>query len=91
MRFAFWPGSGNTWDDVQTLSKHAETTGWDGLYFADHFMPNMADNSGPTLECMTVLAAWAVTIPRVRIGSLVLGNTIATRRSWRRRPRTSPS
>ena len=75
MRFAFWPGSGNTWDDVLALSRHAEATGWDGIYFADHFMPNAADTSGPNLECLTVLAALAVAVPRVRLGSLVLGNT----------------
>jgi F420-dependent oxidoreductase-like protein len=75
MRFAFWPGSGNSWDDTLALSKHAEQTGWDGIYFADHFMPNMADTSGPTMECMTVLAVLAVAVPRVRLGSLVLGNT----------------
>ena len=75
MRFAFWPGSGNTWDDVLALSRHAEATGWDGIYFADHFMPNAADTSGPNLECLTVLAALAVAVPRVRLGSLVIGNT----------------
>ena len=75
MRFAFWPGSANSWDDTLALSQHAEATGWDGIYFADHFMPNMADTSGPTMECMTVLAALAVAVPRVRLGSLVLGNT----------------
>ena len=75
MRFAFWPGSGNTWDDTLALAKHAEASGWDGIYFADHFMPNQADTSGPQLECMTVLAALAVLVPRVRLGSLVLGNT----------------
>jgi F420-dependent oxidoreductase-like protein len=75
MRFAFWPGTANSWDDILALSRHAEATGWDGIYVADHFMPNQADTSGPTLECMTVLAALAVSVPRVRIGSLVLGNT----------------
>jgi F420-dependent oxidoreductase-like protein len=75
MRFAFWPGSANSWDDVLALSRHAEASGWDGIYFADHFMPNQADTSGPTLECLTVLAALAVTVPRVRLGSLVIGNT----------------
>jgi F420-dependent oxidoreductase-like protein len=75
MRFAFWPGSANTWDDVLALSRHAESTGWDGIYFADHFMPNQADTSGPTLECLTVLSALAISVPRVRLGSLVIGNT----------------
>ena len=75
MRFAFWPGPNNTWEDVLGLSTHAEASGWDGIYFADHFMPNQADTSGPTMECLTVLAALAVSVPRVRLGSLVIGNT----------------
>ena len=45
------------------------------MWFADHFMPNAADTSGPKLECFTVLAALAVAVPRVRLGSLVAGNT----------------
>ena len=75
MRFAFWPSPANPWDEVLELAKHAEATGWDGIYFADHFMPNQADTSGPTLECWTALAAFAAQVPRVRIGSLVAGNT----------------
>jgi F420-dependent oxidoreductase-like protein len=38
-------------------------------------MPNAADVSGPTMECWTVLAAWAAAVPRVRLGALVSGNT----------------
>src|SRR5690606_10528937 len=75
MRFSFWPGAGNSWADVLELGRHAEATGWDGLWYADHFMPNTADASGPTSECWTTLAAWAATVPRVRIGALVSGNT----------------
>jgi len=75
VRFAFWPGSNNAWEDTLALCRHAEATGWDGLYYADHFMPNIEDTSGPNMECLTVLAALAVAVPRVRLGSLVLGNT----------------
>ena len=50
------------------------------MYFADHFMPHGAfapevDQSAPldgdTLECWSVLAALAVAVPRLRLGSLV--------------------
>lgn len=75
MRFSFWPGPGNSWADLLALGQHAEKTGWDGLWFADHFMPNTAEAAGPTAECWTTLAAWAAAVPRVRIGSLVSGNT----------------
>ncbi|HKS92021.1 MAG TPA: LLM class F420-dependent oxidoreductase [Tepidiformaceae bacterium] len=75
MRIGFWPGPNNSWDDTVALSRHAESTGWDSVWFADHFMPNAEDNSGPTAECWTTLAALAVSVPRVRLGSLVVGNT----------------
>jgi F420-dependent oxidoreductase-like protein len=75
MRFAFWPDQSSPWSDVLELSRHAEATGWDGLWYADHFMPNQADNSGPTNESWTTVAALAALVPRVRIGPLVSGNT----------------
>lgn len=75
MRFSFWPNAGNTWDELLDLSRHAEATGWDGIWFADHFMPNAADVSGPTAEAWTTVAALAAAVPRVRVGTLVSGNT----------------
>ena len=75
MKFSFWAGPGNTWSDLLAMGQHAEKTGWDGLWFADHFMPNTAEAAGPTAECWTTLAAWAATVPRVRLGALVTGNT----------------
>lgn len=75
MRFSVWPGSANTWEDTLNLATHAEATGWDGVWFADHFMPNQADTSGPTAEAWTTIAALSALVPRVRIGTLVTGNT----------------
>jgi F420-dependent oxidoreductase-like protein len=75
MKFSFWTGPGNSWNDLLALGQHADKTGWDGLWFADHFMPNTAEAAGPTAECWTTLAAWAATVPRVRLGALVTGNT----------------
>jgi F420-dependent oxidoreductase-like protein len=75
MRFSVWPGPHQPWADVLALAEHAERTSWDGVWFADHFMPNTDEASGDTLECWTVLAALAAQVPRVRLGSLVCGNT----------------
>jgi F420-dependent oxidoreductase-like protein len=78
MRFSIWPNLQQPWQEACGVAQHAEETGWDGVYVADHFM---GDGSGfgppetPTLEATAALAALAVTIPRIRLGSLVLGMT----------------
>lgn len=74
MRFSIWPTAAQSWHDVLGLATHCEQTGWDGVYFADHFMPNSQGSEpldGDTLECWSVLAALAGLVPRVRLGSLV--------------------
>ena len=75
MRFAFWPGPQQPWSDVVSLARHVESTGWDGIYLADHFMPDGEDTSGEWTEAWTTLAALAATVPRIRLGTLVAGNT----------------
>lgn len=73
MRFSFWPGTGLSFDDFLDAARHAEASGWDGVYVADHFMPS--DGAGPILEAGTTATAVAALVPRVRVGTLVLGNT----------------
>jgi F420-dependent oxidoreductase-like protein len=78
MRVSIWPGAGQTYGEVLEAARHAAETGWDGVYFADHFMPNARpgqDTRAPVLECGSVVAALGAVVPRVRIGTLVYGNT----------------
>jgi F420-dependent oxidoreductase-like protein len=74
MRFSIWPSPVRPWEEILELTRHCEATGWDGVYFADHFMPNGPDATpldGDTLECWSVMAALAAAVPRLRLGTLV--------------------
>ena len=75
MQFAVWPGTQQPWPDILEVARHAELTGWDRVYVADHFMSNDDDADGPMLECWAVVTALAAAVPRVGIGTLVCGNT----------------
>lgn len=75
MRFSFWPAPSQPYTDVLELAQHVEKTGWDGLWYADHFMPNAEDTSAPHQEAWTTLSAIGAVVPRIRIGTLVIGNT----------------
>ena len=78
MRFSVWPSPARPWQEILEVSAHCESTGWDGVYMADHFMPNTMDGSpadGPVMECWAVMAGLAAAVPRLRLGTLVCGNT----------------
>lgn len=77
MRFSIWPNPAQPWADVLEVVRHAESTGWDGVYVADHFMGDAGGSAveEPTLEATAALPALAVATERVRLGTLVLGNT----------------
>jgi F420-dependent oxidoreductase-like protein len=78
MRFSIWPSPAQSWDEIHEITAHCEQTGWDGVYFADHFMPNgpgPAPLDGDTLECWSVIAALAALVPRMRIAPLVTSVT----------------
>jgi F420-dependent oxidoreductase-like protein len=78
VRFSIWPFAAQPWSDLLATAAHAEATGWDGVYVADHFMASggggMPEET-PMLEAGSVLAALAAAVPRVRLASLVFGNT----------------
>ncbi|MEM7362777.1 MAG: LLM class F420-dependent oxidoreductase [Pseudomonadota bacterium] len=74
MRFGFWPNPRSNYEDMKILGQHAETTGWDSLFLADHFLPD-EDALIPVHECWVTMAALARDVPRLRLGTLVAGNT----------------
>ena len=75
MKFSFWPNPAQKYEEVLELARHVEKTGWDGFWYADHFMPNAPDTSAPWPEAWTTLTAIGANVPRIRIGTLVSGNT----------------
>ncbi len=75
MRFSVWPAPTQIVEDVTAIARHAEASGWDGLFLADHFMPDAEDTSPTWPEVWTTLAALATRVPRIRLGTLVTGNT----------------
>ena len=76
MRFGIFTGmGGTTWDAVLGLWRHIEATGWDAAAVTDHFMPNTPERTGDTMECWTTLAALSALVPRLRVGTIVVGNT----------------
>ena len=76
MRFVIWIGTEQPWAEVAETARVADSTGWDGIYVADHFMPNeQPPGLGPRLEAWTALSAIAALTERARLGVLVSGNT----------------
>lgn len=79
MRFSFWPWLSKPWSELSGLVQHVETTGWDGVYLADHFMGDEGGGFGavedPLLESTAALAVLAGETERVRLATLVLGIT----------------
>ena len=75
MRFSFWPGASQPWSEILSAAQHAERVGFAGVWCSDHFMPFQGDSGGPVNECWTTLAGIAAAVPRVRVGSIVAGNT----------------
>src|SRR5208283_1088442 len=75
MRFSIWIGTEQPSGELLSSAEHAGDTGWDGIWVADHFMPNGERSLLPRLEAWTTIAAIAARVDRVRVGVLVSGNT----------------
>src|SRR3990170_4707048 len=76
MRFGLFTSLGaQTWAGVLDLWRHVEATGWDIACVTDHFMPNTPEREGPMLEGWSTLTALSALVPRIQVGTIVLGNT----------------
>jgi len=76
MRFGLFTSTGGqTWAGVLDLWRHLEATGWDIACVTDHFLPNTKEREGAMLESWSTLSALSALIPRMRVGTIVLGNT----------------
>jgi F420-dependent oxidoreductase-like protein len=75
VRFSYWPSSSGDFAAIQSRCLLAERSGWDGVWLSDHLMPSSGDPTTPVHESFTTLAALAATVPRLRLGHMVAGNT----------------
>jgi len=75
VRFSYWPSPAADFLEIQSRCLLAERAGWDGVWLSDHLMPSSGDPATPVNESFTTLAALAATVPRLRLGHMVAGNT----------------
>ena len=79
MYFSAWANSAHPWTEVRDFVASVEKMGWDGFWYADHYMPNTPDGEpigGNFHECFSVLSALAGTTSKLRLGSLVTPTTV---------------
>jgi len=76
MRFGIFTSMGaQTWAGVLNFWRRLEATKWDVACVTDHFMPNTKEREGAMLESWSSLSALTALVPRMRVGTIVLGNT----------------
>src|SRR5256885_3366481 len=75
MKFSMVVSPRTPWPQLLEECIHAEKMGWGGIWLPDHFMPGGEDNGGPMQEAWTSLGAIAAVVPRMSLGTMVVGNT----------------
>lgn len=79
LHFSAWANSAHPWTETRDFVLAIEKMGWDGFWYADHYMPNTPDGEpigGDFHECFSVLSALAAVTSKVRLGSLVTPTTM---------------
>jgi F420-dependent oxidoreductase-like protein len=76
LRHGVFPGAGGVaWPELLRFWRRADELGYDSCWIPDHFYSGGRDPEASCLEAWTVLSAMAVATGRIKIGSMVLGNT----------------
>jgi alkanesulfonate monooxygenase SsuD/methylene tetrahydromethanopterin reductase-like flavin-dependent oxidoreductase (luciferase family) len=79
MKFSVWPNMGHPVDEALDTARWADSAGWYGVWYADHYMPNTGTaeiQPGPAHECWAMLPAIAAVTEHVLVGPLVAPTSI---------------
>ncbi|MGB0994741.1 MAG: LLM class flavin-dependent oxidoreductase [Acidimicrobiales bacterium] len=84
MEVSYWASSTQSFDDIRSAAQWAAEAGWRGAWLPDHFMMSADNDNGPgpteaemnpMLEGWVTLGALAASVPDLRLGLMVGGNT----------------
>jgi probable F420-dependent oxidoreductase len=74
VQFSLWPANNRAPADLLAEVRAADTSGWHGVWLADHYMPDTGGTTparGDIYECWALLPALAAVTEQIRIGTLV--------------------
>jgi probable F420-dependent oxidoreductase len=79
VKLSVWPNPGHPPAEVLDTARWADSAGFHGIWYADHYMPNSGTEevaSGPVHECWSMLPAMAAVTERIRLGPLVAPTSV---------------